>query len=56
MSQHMPDCDSVWKEYVKGLGCNAALGLDDTVRTNEDFFYRESMEGRGVGRASDTGV
>ena len=42
MGRTMPDCESVWKEYTKGLGFKAALGLNDTVQTNEDFFIGTS--------------
>ena len=45
MSRPIPDSQSVWKEYVKGLGFNAALGLNDTVQTNEDFFIGNQWKG-----------
>ena len=33
-----PDNESVWKLYARGLDYNAAVGLNETVRTNENFF------------------
>ena len=45
MAKAMPDSQSVWKEYTKGLSYNAALGLGDTVQTNEDFFIGNQWKG-----------
>ncbi len=44
-SRIKPDCQSVWKEYQKGLGVNTQLGLYANVRTNENFFIGKQWEG-----------
>ncbi|SHI11435.1 hypothetical protein SAMN02745823_02539 [Sporobacter termitidis DSM 10068] len=49
MSKGIPDCESVWKEYLKGLGDNARQGLNDTVQTNEDFFVGNQWKGVEAG-------
>ena len=41
----MPDHESVWKEYQRGLDFNNALDLYETVRTNENFFIGKQWEG-----------
>jgi hypothetical protein len=43
--RNKPTILSVWKEYDKGLGFNARLGLNETVRLNEDFFVGKQWEG-----------
>jgi hypothetical protein len=40
-----PDAQSVWKEYAKGLGFNTQQNLNDTVKTNENFFIGKQWEG-----------
>jgi hypothetical protein len=49
MKKSMPTSESVWKEYVRGLGFNAQLGLNDTVQTNEDFFIGNQWKGVEAG-------
>lgn len=38
-------CQTVWKEYEKGLVYNTQVGLYDTVKTNENFFIGKQWEG-----------
>jgi len=40
-----PDVESVWALYRRGRDFHAAIGLDDTVRTNENFFVGRQWEG-----------
>lgn len=41
----MPTPESVNALYQKGLGFNAAIDLEDTVRVNENFFIGKQWEG-----------
>lgn len=41
----MPDCESAWKLFERGRAFNAAIDLDATVRTNENFFIGKQWEG-----------
>lgn len=36
---------TVWQEYERMLEYNASIGLDETVRTNENFFIGKQWEG-----------
>jgi predicted secreted protein len=45
VSKKIPDAQSVWKEYDKGLKYNAQLGLEETVKLNENFFIGNQWEG-----------
>ena len=40
-----PENERIWKEYEKGLDFNAKIGLDETVKTNENFFVGKQWEG-----------
>ncbi len=44
-SKSLPDCAAVVRDYEKALRFNAAIGLNDTVRTNENFFVGKQWEG-----------
>jgi hypothetical protein len=39
------DADAVWKKYRKGLQFNGQIGLNDTVKNNENFFIGKQWEG-----------
>ena len=39
------DADAVWKKYQKGLQFNGQIGLNETVRNNENFFIGKQWEG-----------
>ena len=41
----LPEHELIWKEYEKALDFNAAIGLNETVRTNENFFIGKQWEG-----------
>ena len=41
----IPENERIWKEYEKGLDFNAKIGLDETVKTNENFFIGRQWEG-----------
>jgi hypothetical protein len=43
--KNKPNVQSVWNLYNKGRKFNNAIGLDDTVRTNENFFVGKQWEG-----------
>lgn len=36
--EDMPDVRCVWNFYKDGLKFNDAIGLEETVRANENFF------------------
>lgn len=40
-----PEPETVWKMYDKARAFNDAISLDDTVRTNENFFIGKQWEG-----------
>lgn len=40
-----PSVQTVWDFYQEGLKFNDAINLDDTVRTNENFFVGKQWEG-----------
>ena len=33
-----PDCATAWNFYEKGLQFNNSINLDDTVKSNENFY------------------
>lgn len=37
--------EEIWKEYQEGLEFNSGIGLEDTVRNNENFFIGRQWEG-----------
>lgn len=37
--------ETIWKQYEKGLSFNASIGLNETIRTNENFFIGKQWEG-----------
>jgi hypothetical protein len=37
--------ESVWREYEKASDYNARIGLDATVKNNENFFIGKQWEG-----------
>ena len=41
----IPEHEQIWKQYEKGLDFNASLGLNETIRTNENFFIGKQWEG-----------
>ena len=41
----IPENERIWKEYEKGLDFNAKIGLDETVKMNENFFIGRQWEG-----------
>lgn len=45
MSTKIHTVESVWQEYEKMLGYNESISLDDTVKTNENFFIGKQWEG-----------
>jgi len=40
-----PSAESIFAEYDRGRGFNAAINLDDTVAANENFFIGKQWEG-----------
>ncbi len=45
MSIKTPTAESVWREYERMLGYNESISLDETVKTNENFFIGKQWEG-----------
>ena len=36
--KYTPDCRSAWRLYKKGIDFNNGINLEETVKTNENFF------------------
>ena len=43
--EERPDCESAWRLYEQGRAFNTRIRLDDTVRTNENFYIGKQWEG-----------
>lgn len=41
----LPTHEQGWKLYQRGISYNASIGLNDTVRANENFFIGKQWEG-----------
>ena len=41
----MPDVESAWDYYEKGLQFNRAINLDDTIKANRNFYIGKQWEG-----------
>lgn len=43
--EDMPDVQTAWDFYEKGLQFNSAINLEDTVQVNENFYVGKQWEG-----------